>query len=129
MILWWWFVQAEDGIRYAHECWSSDVCSTDLNHFYHDRFGYREVGVSGACGGCRGPHRDAATAAALAGGGVSRAPGGARGVARGPRVGVLLGASALGAAIGRASCRYRLCPFVSLSAVPVSFKNKMYSYC
>src|SRR3546814_15891511 len=67
------------------------------NHFYHDRFGYREVGVSGACGGCRGPHRDAATAAALAGGGVSRAPGGERGGDRGPWVGVLLGASAPGA--------------------------------
>jgi hypothetical protein len=67
-----------------------------------DRFGYRQVGVSGACGGHGGPRGEAASASARAGGevchGAAIEPGGAGGLRVGPMGAAAAGAGARGAA-------------------------------
>src|SRR3546814_16589202 len=97
--------------------WSSDVCSSDLNSAAHIG-----RGEAGACSqmACRTLWRlgelcatcGAADMAAL---GYARAP---------PRGGAMADARTVQAQIGRASCRERVCPYVSISVVGVSLKKK-----
>src|SRR3546814_12095204 len=87
--------------------WSSDVCSSDLEGSRADSAFRLEIGRTGsssggsAHGGVGGARR----------GGDRR---GARGLAVRPR-----------GQIGRASCRERVCQYVSISVVAVSLKKKI----
>src|SRR3546814_19904201 len=81
--------------------WSSDVCSSDLLHGPPGGDG-RHLGGAGLEGDAElGPH----------------GPRGASDAAQVP--------APLPRQIGRASCRERVCQYVSLSGVAVSLKNKV----
>src|SRR3546814_13145688 len=104
--------------------WSSDVCSSDLVAVWHSPSGTPPGDGSALGGPQEGRPLAAAVEHEVGAGGVGGERAGQEDHGAGDVVGRAEPGGGHGGEIGRASCRERVCQYVSISVVAVSLKNK-----